>query len=232
MGFWQQMAQGYNVFYAVSLGVVMFFILFQAIGFSLENLLDLDLDLDGDADADIDVDADVDVDVDADVDGHPGIGVLGSVFLFFYVHSVPTILIILSLFLSFGLLGLWFNQLAIAHLGWAGNTLLATLPATFVAAVLLTKGLTWTIATFFPLKRDYGTSARDLVGNTARVISGKVDQSFGKAVVADAEGHELIVHCRLEPGSPPVPQQQQITLVSYDRKKRFYLCRPLDGAVS
>ena len=67
------------------------------------------------------------------------------------------------------------------------------------------------------------------MGNLARVISGKVDETFGKAMVTDNQGHELIVHCRLEPGNPPVPQESQVTLTRYNREKRVYLCRPADG---
>ncbi len=229
MGFWEQMAQSYNIFYAVSLGIVMCFILFQAIGFSLDTLLDLDFGFDSESDVDLDVDVEVDGDLDIEAGGEAAVGMLGSMFLFFYVQSVPTILILLSLFMSFGFLGLYFNQLAIAQLGWAGNQLYLTVPVTFVAAVLLTKLLTWIIAAYFPMKKKYGTSSRDLVGNLARVISGTVDETFGKAVVTDKEGHKLIVHCRLEPGNPPVPQEQHVTLTRYNHKKRIYLCRPSNG---
>ena len=185
--------------------------------------VDVDMDMDVDVEPDIDVDADMDADVDADVDadaeadadsGGPGIilGALG----FLNVGKVPCMVILMSLFALWGIIGLVCNSIV------GGGTVINKFPlwigvslgAAFFGSLFGTRYLAVGLAKVFP-ESERATRYADLMGLRAQVTSGRVTTTFGQAVVTSPDGSRLNISCRIREGEEMPIRGDEIVLVKY-----------------
>lgn len=230
MSFMEQLAQPYNLFFTVAIGLSTFFLLVQVLGFGLDELFNIDVAADGgDLDLDLDLDAGMDVDADVDIDAGGSFSFLAATLLFFHGRTLPAILIVYMLFGAFGFGGLALTAAAQEFLGWSGNLLYACVPAALLLAVIVTKAITWPLSRVLPGPTVTHDNRR-LVGQTARAIQGGVDHRVGKALAKNADGHDLIVTCTMAPGEPPVPTDGEVKLTRWDPERRLFVCQSLAKA--
>ena len=113
--FFAEFVTWYNVLFSAPLVFVFLFAILQLIGVGFElggGELDVDVDVDVDVEPDIDLDVDADVDVDADAEADAGgPGVIASTLGFQNVGKVPCMVILMTLFASWGIVGLVCNSI-------------------------------------------------------------------------------------------------------------------------
>jgi hypothetical protein len=67
-----------------------------------------------------------------------------------------------------------------------------------------------------PTAEKCATSIKELVGRTARVISGKVTTKFGQARLRDELGYSITVFCKVRSGSEIPKRGDAVLLIDYD----------------
>ena len=185
--------------------------------------VDADIDIDADIDADMDIDADVDADMDVDADVAGDTGGLtpsfGDVFGFLNVGKVPLMVVLMSLFATWGITGLIAN----AFLNVAENqqwVWISCLIALF-CCVLGTRYISMGLSKLFP-ESEKAISDIHLLGLSGRVISGQITTTFGTARVQVPEGPELTVSCRVKSDEVTPVKGDTVVLINYDRAKRIF----------
>ncbi|MCY4401949.1 MAG: DUF1449 family protein [Candidatus Poribacteria bacterium] len=199
---------------------------------------DVDFDVDADVDVDVDVDADIDMDVDADVDADTAIvadsGASGNAFVdvfgFLNVGRVPFMIVMMTLFTTWGFTGLIVNQIlgvnsAPSMFFWVSCA------AALVCSVLGTRYLSLTLSKVFP-ESDPATKDLHLLGLRGRVVSGQVTTTFGTARVVVPNGDTLTVKCRIKPDEPKPVKGDTVILVNYDSEKRMFDVKPVEVELS
>lgn len=244
-----------NVAFLVPAATGLLFMLLQFVGFGLDQLgaehdvdasgdgdldADHDLDLDHDADADADADADHDLDHDADhdlADSHAhdhhtveadGPGVFTAILAWFNVGRAPFMVILETLFLAFGVFGVFgttYLRRSEGLTGWPAVGLSAA--SALVIAAIAAKLVSGAFARYLPTFETKRTTARSLVGATAEVASAAVDEQGGRAAARDAVGDLYTVFCRTAPGAPPVARGAKVELIGYDAESDRYTVKPL-----
>ena len=211
-----------TVIYTVLLGIALFYWVFVVIGFFDLDMFEFDADVD--ADVDVDVDADIDADVDADVDGAQtsSHSPLGNTIIFLGLSGVP-----ITISYSFVMLWGWLvtyllavNVLPMLPAGlisWVAGA--AVILVAFVVAVLLTR------ISIKPLKPIFKSGNeryrnRDIIGESAVVVTGSVTDSFGQAKYCKA-GKDLIIEVRC-PGENSLVKGSEVVLTAYDRTNSTY----------
>ena len=135
------------------------------------------------ADADIDMDADVDIDadaeVDADMDTHPGTQgpAFGDVFGFLNVGRVPLMIVLMSLFVTWGISGLTANALLNIpehHTGFGYRVSLR-----FSVVFSETRYISIALSKLFP-ESEKAISDAHLLGLSGRVISDRSQPPSGR----------------------------------------------------
>ena len=248
--FWQYLTVTYNAWFTAPLAVVFLFAIFRLVlggldfGDAGDADVDADVDVDVDADVDFDVDADVDVDVDADVDfdvdadvdvdvdadidadadmeADTGISgnLFADVFGFLNVGRVPFMIVVMTLFTTWGFTGLIVNEI----LGVSAAPSLffwVSCSVAFICGILGTRYLSITLAKIFP-ESDPATKDLHLLGLHGRVISGQITTTFGTARVQVPDGHTLTVKCRVKPEEPNPVKGDIVVLVNYDPEERIF----------
>ena len=244
--FWQYLTVTYNVWFTAPLAVVFLFAIFRLVlgGLDFGDAdadvdadvdADIDLDVDADVDLDVDVDADVDLDVDADMDVDADVdadadmeadtggggSVFADVFGFLNVGRVPFMIVVMTLFTTWGFTGLIVNEIlgvsvAPSLFFWVSCA------AAFICSIFGTRYLSMTLAKIFP-ESDPAPKDLHLLGLHGRVISGQVTSTFGTARVEVPDGHTLTVKCRVKPDEPsPVVKGDTVILVNYDPEGRIF----------
>ena len=197
--------------------------------------VDADVDFDVDADVDVDVDADVDMDVDADVDADTDIsadsGVSGNTFVdvlgFLNVGRVPFMVVVMTLFTTWGFTGLIVNE--ILNVNAAPSPFFwISCSAALVCSVLGTRYLSLTLSKIFP-ESDPPTKDLHLLGLRGRVLSGQITTTFGTARVEVPDGHTLTVKCRVNPDEPNPVKGDIVILINYDPEKRIFDVKPVEA---
>jgi hypothetical protein len=225
MDFWEYVTTWYNVIFLAPLLLVFLFAILQLVGAGLEigggaSGGDVDIDADVDMDIDADLDVDSDVDVDADIGSEPGFisGALG----FFNVGKVPLMVILMTWFASFGIIGLICNRII-------GDRILGSIPplagvsfgVAFVVSLIFAKYFAAGIARIFP-ESSRGTCDQDLVGMSARVTSGHVTSRFGRAAVQTPDGYTITVSCRIKEGDEEPTQGDEVLITDYEPTTRMF----------
>lgn len=214
--FWNYLTVTYNVWFTAPLATVFLFAIFRLV------LGGLDFgDADVDADGDFDVDADTGVVADSGTSSNSFVDVLG----FLNVGRVPFMIVVMTLFTTWGSTGLMANELLKVE-----NT-----PSMFwiscmialVCGVLGTRYLSLTLSKVFP-ESDPATKDLHLLGLQGRVISGQITETFGTARVQAPDGHTLTVRCRVKQDESNPVKGDTVILVNYDSDKRIFDVKPIE----
>jgi len=221
--FFAEFVTWYNVLFSAPLVFVFLFAILQLIGVGFElggGELDVDVDVDVDVEPDIDLDVDADVDVDADAEADAGgPGVIASTLGFLNVGKVPCMVILMTLFASWGIVGLVCNS--IFPVREVPYFIAFSLGIAFILSNLITKYTAAGIAQIFP-ESDRPTSYSSLIGHSARITSGRVTSTFGRAIVQAPDGSRLNISCRVKEGAEELVQGDEVLLMNYDRDTRTF----------
>jgi membrane protein implicated in regulation of membrane protease activity len=170
--------------------------------------------------SDIGLDADDDMD-DVNIDADESI--LSLFLSFIHVKEVPFMMLAGVFLLTWGIVGLTLNYVIVANLKtfWA-PLLIPSIVVTFVVSILFTKSFAKAISFIAPTAEKGATSIRELVGKTARVISGKVTTKFGQVRLRDDLGHSITVFCKIRAGNEIPEKGDEVLLLEYDDvEKKF-----------
>ena len=198
---------------------------------------DVGVDVDADVDVEVDVDADVDVeaDVDADADsGSYGGDIIATVLALLHVGKVPFMVILMSLFATWGISGLVANELLninanATRLGIP--TVWISLASAFVCSIFGTRYLALGLSKIFP-ESERAITDYHLIGLRGRVISGRVTVTFGTARVSVPDGPELTVSCRIRDGQDVPLKGDTVVLVDYDSERRIFDVTKVDSMLN
>ena len=220
----------YNVWFTAPLALVFIFALFRLImgGMDFGDAevdadadvdvdVDAEVDIDADVDADVDADAEVDAEADADAEGHSGsfIDILG----FLNIGRVPVMVVLMSLFATWGISGLIAN--ALFNVAANSNWLWASCIVAFLCSFIGTRYLTFGVSKLFPESERAVTDVQ-LLGMHGRVISGQITTTFGTARVQVPDGPALTVNCRIKTAQVNPVKGDTVILVNYDDEKRIF----------
>ena len=212
----------YNVWFTAPLAIVFLLALFRlATGAMDFGDVDTDVDMDADLDMDADVDIDADADVDTDMDTHTGThgSPFGDVFGFLNVGRVPLMIVLMSLFVTWGISGLianaFLNIPENLHRVWISCII------AFFCCFLGTRYISIGLSKLFPEIKKAINDVQ-LLGLSGRVISGQITTTFGTARVRVPDGPELTVSCRAEPDKVAPVKGDTVILINYDQAKRIF----------
>ena len=212
----------YNVWFTAPIAIVFLLALFRlATGAMDFGDVDTDVDMDADIDIDTDVDLDVDADVDADMDVHTSAhgSAFGDMFGFLNVGRVPLMIVLMSLFVTWGISGLIAN--AFLNIPENPHRVWISCIIAFFCCFLGTRYISIGLSKLFP-ESEKAISDIHLLGLSGRVISGQITTTFGTARVRVPDGPELTVSCRAEPDEATPVKGDTIILINYDRTKRIF----------
>ena len=209
MGFWEFVTVWYNVLFTLPLTFVLLFAILQLVGIGLE--------IGGEAEPEADIDVEGDLEVDSGLEVEPNL--ITSALGFLNLGKVPLMVVLMTWFASWGVTGLVCNKLVGVK---SFPPLIAiSLAAAFVVSLFSTRYFAALIARIFP-ESEPATRDQDLIGRTARVVSGRVTSTFGRAVVQAPDGYRLTVSCRVRNGSELPVRGDEVILVDYDPNTRSF----------
>ena len=204
----------YNVWFTAPLAIVFLLALLRL----ATGAMDFgDVDTDVDMDADVDIDADADVDTDMDTDTHSP--ALSDVFGFLNVGRVPLMIVLMSLFVTWGIFGLIAN--AFLNIPENPERVWISCVIAFFCCFLGTRYISIALSKLFP-ESEKAISDVQLLGLSGRVISGQITTTFGTARVQVPDGPELTVSCRAKSDEAPPVKGDTVILVNYDPAKRIF----------
>ena len=208
----------YNVWFTAPLAIVFLLALIRLATGAMD-FGDVGADADIDMDADIDIDADAEV--DADMDTHTGTQgpSFGDVFGFLNVGRVPLMIVLMSLFVTWGISGLTAN--AFLNIPENPHRVWMSCILAFFCCFLGTRYISIGLSKLFP-ESEKAISDAHLLGLRGRVISGQITPTFGTARVQVPDGPELTVSCRAERDGVTPVKGDTVILVNYDRTKRIF----------
>ena len=202
----------YNVWFTAPLAIVFLLALFRL----ATGAMDFgDVDADADMEADIDADADVDADMEASTQGTS----FGDVFGFLNVGRVPLMIVLMSLFVTWGIFGLIAN--ALLNIPENPDRVWLSCIIAFFCCFFGTRYISIALSKLFP-ESERAISDVQLLGLSGRVISGQITTTFGTARVQVPDGPELTVSCRSEPDAVTPIKGDTVILINYDRGKRIF----------
>ena len=224
----------YNIWFTAPLAIVFIFALFRlamgAMDFGDADAdadvdADVDIDADMDIDADVDIDADMDIDADVDVDADVAVDAggqsfsFGDVFGFLNVGRVPLMIVLMSLFGTWGMTGLIAN--AVLNVPENPQWVWISCVIAFFSCFVCTRYISLALSKLFP-ESERAVSDVHLLGLSGRVISGQITTTFGTARVQVPDGPELTVSCRAKSDEAIPVKGDTVILVNYDRTKRIF----------
>lgn len=228
MGFWEYFTVWYNAIFLVPLFMVFLFAILQLVGVGVE-LSGSDVGLEIDTDIDVDLDVDADTDLDAGVDGSSGdVSFFTAILGFLNVGKVPLMVLLMTLFASWGLTGLICNRIL-------GYKLLNAIPIissvsagiALVVSIFSVKYLALLVVMIFP-ESEKAVTHYDLIGKPAIVTTGRVTTAFGKARVALDSGARMQITCRIREGDEEPSHGEEVLLVDYDPATMTFEVSKLD----
>lgn len=184
----------------------------------LINFEAFDVEVDLDTDVSIEADMDVDVDADSDIDVEGG-SFLGKTLTFLGVGKVPLSLLLTMFFFFFGSIGI---SLKLFTGEWMTSAMAGLL--SFPIGITLTSLLSRPLSPFF---KDHGEteSAASFTGKVAVLKSGRMDKSFGQAVIK-TNGVPLDVSVRSYENDLELNAGDSVLLIEYDTEKGVYYAEP------
>lgn len=240
-----------NAPYTSALLVVVFSLLFQLVGLLPWGEGDHALEGDtGDADgshtlaADGHHDTDAAPDVDGDHDGHHDAdhdqdveGDHGGLLALLGVGKVPLSIVLQTLFMMFGLVGVSATTLIAWMTGHLATSYLAlSAPIALLGGLVLSMVTVRTVARVVPSVSGQAHTRRELVGQSGVVISSKVSAEFGEVRLQDPTGRTLRLICYTGAEEPLIPEGTEVVITDWDREHdRLYvtpMARLLDAGQS
>lgn len=200
----------YNVWFTAPLAIVFLLALFRLVTGAMDF---------GDVDADLDMDADIDADADVDADTGSQGPSFSDVFGFLNVGRVPLMIVLMSLFVTWGIFGLIAN--ALLNIPETPNRVWISCIIAFFCCFLGTRYISIALSKLFP-ESEKAISDVQLLGLRGRVISGQITTTFGTARVQVPDGPELTVSCRVEPDGITPVKGDTVILINYDPTKRIF----------
>jgi hypothetical protein len=176
-------------------------------------------DLGGDA---ADGAAEVDMHADADADADMEHGTLAVVLDFFGVGKVPLSILLTSLTLLWGTVGL------ICNLMLGLNAVGVSLTVATVVALFGTRTVGRMIARLIPSVESYHATRSELWGETGVALYSVTSQG-GTVRLRDRRSNLLDLECRTFPGEEAIPAGNRVRLEEYDETRDVYLVRPTTG---
>jgi hypothetical protein len=224
-----------NAPYTTALLVVVFSLLFQLIG--LLPWSESDHALAGDAgdadgshtlaegghhDGDADPHGDAAHEGDHDQDGDDG---HGGVLALLGVGKVPLSIVLQTLFMMFGLVGVSVTTLTAWVTGHLATSYLAlSAPIALVGGLLLSMATVRAVARVVPSVSGQAHTRRELVGQSGVVISSKVSAEFGEVRLQDPTGRTLRLICYTGSDEPLIPEGTEVVITEWDRERdRLYV---------
>lgn len=197
---------------------------------------DLDADAEADFDADADADADADVDSDADSDaehesashgGSKDVPFMASLLSFLGVGRAPVGLILMILFISWGVIGFATNNAVRPVMPQDWMVALISLPLAAIGSVSATSGLARLIGRYAPTTETSAQKRRELCGNVGEAMY-DITETFGMCAVRDRYGNHFQLACRAGEGQPAIAKGRKVLLVRFDESNKLYTVRPYD----
>ena len=212
--FWNYLIVSYNVWFTAPLTIVFLLALFRLV----TGAMDFG---DADVDADIDAEADVDMDADADIEADTGLQTpsFSDVFGFLNVGRVPLVVVLMSLFATWGIAGLIANALlnVPGKPQWVWISFVIALFCSFLG----TRYISIALSKLLP-ESERAISDVQLLGLSGRVVSGQITTTFGTVRVQVPDGPELTVSCRAKSDEVTPVKGDTVVLIDYDRTKRIF----------
>ena len=200
--------------YSISMGLMLVYWLTVVVG-----LIDLDM-----FDVDIDLDMDIDLEADAEVGGIGGLaGVLSGLGLV----GVP-----LTVSLSFLVFYNWALTFLASYFLGGHQAALGVGMGVLVFLGCFVLSIPMTSLTIRPLRPLFysaeGARAADaLVGQSVRVLSGRVNAQAGRAeVILDGQPVQLSVRCDTKENT--LKKGAEALIIGYDEARHTYLVEPMD----
>ena len=210
----------YNVWFTAPLTIVFLLALFRLLIGAMD-FGDADVDADVDADIDADVDMDADADIDSDIEADTGLRSpsFGDLFGFLNVGRVPLVVVLMSLFATWGIAGLIVN--AFLNVPEKPQWVWISYVIAFFCSFLGTRYISIALSKLFP-ESERAINDVQLLGLSGRVVSGQITTTFGTARVRVPDGPELTVSCRAKSDEVTPVKGDTVILIDYDRTKRIF----------
>ena len=135
------------------------------------------------------------------------------------VGRVPLGVVLISLFVAWGIVGLIANS--VLGVSEKPQRLWITCILALFFSLLSARYISIAFLKFFP-QREKIVSDDELLGLSGRVISGQITTTFGTARLRVPDGPELTVSCRAESDETPPVKGDTVILVNYDDTKRIF----------
>lgn len=210
----------YNFIYTLPLILVFFYTLLHFLGFAFHT---------GGHDFWSDI-SDIGVDVDDDINVDTDESILSQILSFIHFSEVPLMMLIAVFFLTWGMVGFTLNHVIVSGLKtFRAPLIIPSIAITFAISILFTKLFAMAISFVAPTAEKGVTSIRELVGRTARVISGKVTTKFGQARLRDDFGYSITVFCKIREGSEIPKKGDEVLLLDYDDVDRKFEVQKFDS---
>lgn len=244
-----------NLIYLLPFSVaLLYLVLYAASGITFGEA-DLDAGADmgsggvgGDADltaGDVDADADLDADADGDVHSHahhpvvgtpdhitghaddanPQPGFLKSTLLWLGVGRVPLSILLMVLFITWGVIGFVTNQFSRPRVDVDWKVAMYSLPAAILGSLLITRLVVRSIDRWLPLDQTTARRRHDLLG-FAGVAMYDITERFGMLSLRDDRGELFQVPCRVQPGGRTIAKNGRAVLVAYNARENLYEVMP------
>ena len=190
------------------------------------------IEMDADADVDADTDADADHDASAEHDAEheaPNTGSTFAMLSLLGVGKAPLSILVMMFLMIWSITGMIVNRVVYGLSESVSPTLIISIPAAAVAAVLGTGLLARLIARVFPSTETYIRRKSSLVGLVGEAVY-DMTTGFGMVQVRDESGdlHELPCETRGDAKKPAIQKGQRVVLYDYDEEKGVFYVTPFE----
>jgi membrane protein implicated in regulation of membrane protease activity len=145
---------------------------------------------------------------------------------------VPLSIVLMVLLLTWGTAGFITNQMLRPGLHDGPKLALYSVPAAFIASLLMTRAVVLMMARYLPMNETTARRRHELLGSVGQAVF-TINENFGMASVRDEGGDLYQVPCRLDPSSlaadgRPVPKGARVRLVAYNARLGLFYVKPHD----
>ena len=161
------------------------------------------------------------MDADADIEADTGLQTpsFSDVFGFLNVGRVPLVVVLMSLFATWGIAGLIAN--ALLNVPGKPQWVWISFVIAFFCSFLGTRYISVALSKLLP-ESERAISDVQLLGLSGRVVSGQITTTFGTTRVQVPDGPELTVSCRAKSDEVTPVKGDTVVLIDYDRTKRIF----------
>jgi len=141
------------------------------------------------------------------------------------VGRVPVSLLVMFLFMTWGVIGFVVNQLFRDQFTHPTPMAAISIPIAGIGAILVTRILASLVHRYLPMNETYATRRHELLGLSGEAIY-NIDSAFGMVSVKDARGNLFQVGCRVAANAKTIAQGSQVKLVAYNADENLYHVEP------